>query len=81
MERNCLSAFYLASQDIELFHLFGFTDNLSWQPGNVTPVRPKNKGLNATRLHKKRKFNIDDERIIERFVKTFKSKGFVNGIF
>ena len=76
-----IASVHLTSQDIEWFHLFGFTDNLSWQPGNVTPVRPKNRALNATRLQEKCKFNINDERIIERFMKTSKLKGFVNGIF
>ena len=52
--------------NIELFHLFGFTDNPSaWQPGNVTPARPNNRAINATRLQEKCKFNKDINEINE----------------
>ena len=68
--------------NIELFHLFGFTDNPSaWQPGNVTPARPNNRAINATKLQEKCEFNKNNNEMYEIFMKIFKSNGFENGIF
>ena len=52
--------------NIELLHLFGFKDNLfAWYPGNVTPARPNNRAINATKLQEKCKFNKDINKINE----------------
>jgi hypothetical protein len=52
----------------------------AWQPGNVTPVRPNNRAINATKMQEKCKFNKVLNEIDERFLKTSKSKCFKNGI-
>ena len=75
VEELSLGHFNFASY--ELSHLFGLTYNPSdWQPGNVTPARPNNWAINATKLQHKCKFNNDTNAVLnEQYMRTSKSNG------